>query len=106
MEFVYVLILVVLLVLARFLLWKMSGGAGAKTVFWCGLGLFGLYSLLMGGGFWFAAKNAGTVEDCLSRVLVVFLMGNLIVLFSAVLFFCVRSRSEMSELDKMKLKVL
>lgn len=104
MEFVRVLILVVLLIAARILLWKMTEGAGARTVFLCAIGLFLLYAVMMGGAFYAVCRNAGSVEDCFQRIMVTFLIGNIIVLFTGILFYSVRQKRSLSEIDRMKLK--
>lgn len=104
MEFVYVLILVVLLITVRILLWKMTEGVGARAMFLCTIGLFLLYAVIMGGAFYAVCRNAVSVEDCFQRIMVTFLIGNIIVLFMGILYFSVRQKRGLSEIDRMKLE--
>ena len=107
-----VLLLIVMALAARFMVPKMLNTESAAARFGIGIGLFGLYTAGCVLMFRYLCTVDGSAIAQLSgdavwnRVVVAFLLMNLVVLFAACIFFFTRERRKLSQNNKMKLKDL
>lgn len=104
MELIYGVALMLILIPAKVILWKVIDETDTKKIWLYVLGLFLIYSAAMSGAVYAACMGAATVQECSQSVLVTFLIGNVIALIPGVLCYCVKNRRGLSEADKMKLR--
>lgn len=92
-----------LAILARVIVPKMLGTPRAGVRFALGTVIFGLYTAAMLIVFRAFGANAATAEECYSGLMAAFLITNAVVLFFAFLYFLIRDKRKLSEMEKMKL---
>lgn len=109
-EMIYVCALIGLLLTARILIPKMLSAERAGCRFGLGVVLFGVYTALTLLMFSFFCKFDGaairTGEEVFTRIVVAFLLMNIMTLFAACLYFVSREKRKLTQAEKMKLKDL
>lgn len=103
-KLIYGVALMIVLVLVKVILHKVIDETDARKLWLYGLSLFVIYAAAMGGAIYVFCADAGSIQECLGRVLVTFLVGNVIALIPGVLCYCVKGRRGISQMDRMKLK--
>ena len=109
-EMIYVCALIGLLLTASILIPKMLSAEIAGCRFGLGVVLFGGYTaltLLMFSFFgMFDGAAIRTGEEVFTRIVVAFLLMNIMTLFAACLYFVSREKRKLTQAEKMKLKDL
>lgn len=100
----YGVLLMLFLIPMKIIMWKVIDETQAKAILGYGILSFVIYAVAMSATVYAVCRNVATVEECVQRMLVTFLVGNVIVLFCGFLTYCLKQRRGISELEKVKLK--
>lgn len=101
---IYGVMLMLFLIPMKIIMWKVIDETRAKAVLGYGIVSFMIYAVVMSAVVYAVSRNAATAEECVQRILVTFLLGNVIMLFCGILTYCVKQKRGISEQEKLKLK--
>jgi len=101
---IYGTLLMLFLIPMKIIMWKVIDETRAKAVLGYGIISFAIYAVVMSAMIYAVSRNAATAEECVQRILVAFLLGNLIMLFCGVLVYCLKQKRGILEQEKLKLK--
>lgn len=103
-ELLYGVMLLVMLIPAKAIIWKVIDETDPKNVWSQGIALFVIYAVAMGATVYVFCRGAATAEECMKRALVSLLVATVVALIPAIIIYLVKSKRNLSNIDKMKLK--
>lgn len=102
------LIMVIVLLVVRFALNKFLDTKSAKVRFGIGVGIFIVYTGIVQLFFYYRyqeiANTGGNIQELYQSMAMIFAVISLAVIFIAFVYFFMRNKRGMSDMDKMKLK--